>query len=78
MQDCKPLDTPIAKGDKLSLTQCPKNALEIPEMKKFLYAQVVVSFMYAQVCSRPDIAYILRVLGRYMSNPVMTHWKAAK
>ena len=32
MQDCKPLDTPIAKGDKLSLIQCPKNALEIPEM----------------------------------------------
>ena len=49
MQHCKPLDTPIAKGDKLSLSQCPKNALEIPEMEKFLYAQVVVSLMYAQV-----------------------------
>ena len=49
MQDCKPLDTPIAKGDKLSLSQCQKNALEIPEMKKFLYAQVVVSLMYIQV-----------------------------
>ena len=49
MQDCKPLDTPIAKGDKLSLSQWPKNALEIPEMEKFLYAQVVVSLMYAQI-----------------------------
>ena len=49
MQDCKPLDTPIANGDKLSLNQCPKNALEIPEMETFLYAQVVVSLMYAQV-----------------------------
>ena len=29
-------------------------------------------------CSRPDIAYIVRVLGRYMSNLVMAHWKAAK
>ena len=38
MQDCKPLDTPIAKRDKLSLSQCQKNALEIPEMEKFLYA----------------------------------------
>ena len=35
MQDCKPLDTPIAKGDKLSLSQCPKNALGIPEMENF-------------------------------------------
>ena len=49
MHDCKPLDTPIAKGDKLSLSQCPKNALEIPEMEKFLFTQVVVSLMYAQV-----------------------------
>ena len=64
MQDCKPLDTQIAKGDKLSLGQCPKNALEIPEMEKFPYAQVVMSLMYAQVfCSRLDIAYIVGVLG---------------
>ena len=49
MQDCKPLDTPIDKGDKLSLSQCQKNALEIPKMEKFLYAQVVVSLMYIQV-----------------------------
>ena len=27
MQDCKPLDIPIAKGEKLSLNQCPKNTL---------------------------------------------------
>ena len=78
MHDCKPLDTPIAKGDNLSLSQCQKNALEIPEMKKFMYAQVVVSLIYAQVCSRPYIAYIVGVLGWYMSNPGMTHWKAEK
>ena len=78
MQDCKPLDTPIAKGDKLSLNQCQKNVLEIPEMEKFLYAQVVVSLMYAQFCSQPVIAYIVGVLGRYMSNQGMAHWKATK
>ena len=55
-----------------------KERLKILEMEKFLYAQVVVSIMYAQVCSRPDIAYIVGVLGRYMSNPVMAHWKVAK
>ena len=33
MQDCKSLDTPIAKGEKLSLSQCPKNALEIQEIQ---------------------------------------------
>ena len=38
MQDSKSLNTPIAKGDKLSLSQCPKNALEIQEMQKCSYA----------------------------------------
>jgi len=34
--------------------------------------------MYAQVCTRPDIAFIVGVLGRYLSNPGMDHWRAAK
>jgi len=34
--------------------------------------------MYAQVCTRPDIAFVVRFLGRYLSNPGMQHWKAAK
>ena len=29
MHDCKPGDTPVAKGDEFSLTQCPKNNFEI-------------------------------------------------
>ena len=34
--------------------------------------------MYAQVCTRPDIAYIVGMLGRYLSNPGNDHWIAAK
>ena len=34
--------------------------------------------MYAQVCTRPDIAYAVGVLGRYQSNPGVDHWRAAK
>ena len=34
--------------------------------------------MYAQVCTHPDIAYITGILGRYLSNPGINHWKAAK
>ena len=78
MQNCKLLYTSIAKGDKLSLNQCPKNPLEIQEVKKFTYALVVGSPMYVQVCSRPDIAYIVGLFDRYMCNPSIAHWKAAK
>jgi hypothetical protein len=34
--------------------------------------------MYAQVCTRPDITYIIGMLGRYLSNHSMNHWKATK
>ena len=78
MQKCKFGDTPVAKGDKFSLKQCPKGNLEIQEMQKIPYASVVGSLMYAQVCTRPDVAYIVGGLGRYLSNPGMDHWKATK
>ena len=47
-------------------------------MKTIPYASVVGSLMYAQVCTRPDIAFIVNVLGRYLSNPGHDHWVAAK
>ena len=47
MQDSKPGDTPVAKGDKFSLNQCPKNNPEVKEMQKIPYASAVGSLMYA-------------------------------
>lgn len=34
--------------------------------------------MYALFCTHPDIAFIVGVLDRYLSDPGMKHWKAAK
>ncbi|KAL6315251.1 hypothetical protein AAG906_000330 [Vitis piasezkii] len=78
MSNYAPGDTLVAKGDKFSLHQCPKNELENKDMKRFLYASAIGSLIYAQVCTRPDIAYIVGMLGRYLSNPSMDHWKKAK
>ena len=78
MKDCSPSVAPIMKGDKLSLNQCPKNDLENESMKNIPYASVVGNLMHAQVCTRPDIAYAVGVLGRYQSNPGVDHWRAAK
>ncbi|KAL6315482.1 hypothetical protein AAG906_000776 [Vitis piasezkii] len=68
----------VAKGDKFSLHQCLKNELEKKDMERFPYASAIRSLMYAQVCTCPDIAYIVGMLGRYLSNPGMDHWKKAK
>ena len=78
MKDCSLGDPPIAKGDKFSLNQYSKNELEQKEMEKFPYGLIVGSLMYAQVCTHLDITYIVGMLGTYLSNPGMDHWKAAK
>ncbi|KAL9265434.1 Retrovirus-related Pol polyprotein from transposon TNT 1-94-like protein [Drosera capensis] len=78
MQDCKSGDTLVAKGDKFSLNHCLKNGFETKEMEKTPNASAIGSLMYAQVCTRPDLAYIFGILGRYLSNPEIHHWKAAK
>ena len=66
------------KRDKLSNEQYPKNALEKDAMNTIPYASAIGSLMYAQVCTRPHIAFIVNVLGRYLSNPRHDHWVAAK
>ena len=47
MKDCSMGGMPVAKGDKFSLTHCPRNNLEIEEMQKIPYASTVGSLMYA-------------------------------
>ena len=49
MQDCKPGDTPVAKGDKFSLSKCPKNDFEVKEMQKIPYASAVGSLRFVHV-----------------------------
>ncbi|RVW43523.1 Retrovirus-related Pol polyprotein from transposon TNT 1-94 [Vitis vinifera] len=66
------------KDNMFNLNQCPKNDIEREQMKNIPYASVVGSLMYAQVCTRLDIAIVVGMLGRYRSNPSLDHWKAAK
>ncbi|KAK6119368.1 hypothetical protein DH2020_046888 [Rehmannia glutinosa] len=45
-------------------------------MKNIPYASAVGSLMYAQVCTKPNIAFVVGVLRRYQSNPGINHWKS--
>ena len=78
MKNYSPSVAPILKGDKFNLNQCPKNDFERENMKNIPYASAVRSLMYAQVCTKPDIAFTVGVLGRYQSNPGLDQWRAAK
>nr|KYP61951.1 Retrovirus-related Pol polyprotein from transposon TNT 1-94 [Cajanus cajan] len=48
------------------------------EMEKISYASAVGSLMYAQACTRPDIAFAVNALGRYLSDLGLGHWKVVK
>lgn len=42
-------------------------------MKGIPYANALGNIMYAQVCTRPDIAFVTGLLGRYQSNSGHDH-----
>ncbi|XP_050945518.1 secreted RxLR effector protein 161-like [Cucumis melo] len=78
MDKCSLSVVPIQKGDKFNLMQCPKNELERNKMETIPYASIVGSLLYAHTCTRPDISFVVGMLGKYQSNIGMDHWKAAK
>jgi len=78
MEKGKMLSTPFPSYVKLSLNDCPKSDAEKAEMAKVPYSSAVGSLMYAMICTRPDIAYAVGVVSRYMSNPGKKHWDAVK
>jgi hypothetical protein len=78
MMDCKPVFTPMNPGEPLSAQQSPQTAAERDEMESYPYRAVVGSLMYLMVTTRPDLAYAVSMVSRYMDNPGMAHWRAAK
>ncbi|XP_076943146.1 secreted RxLR effector protein 161-like [Bidens hawaiensis] len=71
-------EAPVIKGDVFGAFQRPKTDVEKEQMRLMPHALAVGSRMYAQVCARPNIAYISGILGCYQTNPGLEHWKAAK
>ncbi|WJZ96796.1 hypothetical protein VitviT2T_015444 [Vitis vinifera] len=78
MHNCSSTRAPIVKGDKFSKAQCSQNDDEREETRTIPYSSLVGSLMYAQVCTYPDLAFVVGMLGRYLSNPGNQHWKATK
>ena len=78
MEKGKALSAPLPSHVKLSLNDCPKSDAEKAEMAKVPYSSAVGSIMYAMICTRPDIAYAVGMVSKYMSNPGKKHWEAVK
>ncbi|XP_043687498.1 secreted RxLR effector protein 161-like [Telopea speciosissima] len=78
MKTYRPSVAPVIKGDKFSLSQCLQNDLEREPIKDIPYSLAVGGLMYVMTCTRPAISYAVAMLGRYVSNPGMNLWVAAK
>ena len=78
METCKSVSSPVDISSKLSSAMCPKTQDEIEEMKSIPYSQAVGALMYLMVTNRPDIAYAVTMVARFMQNPGKQHWIAVK
>lgn len=76
MAECTPKYTPLPPGLVLSRTQAPATKEDRLYMKDKPYCEALGSLMYAQIGTRPDIAFAITSLSRFMSNPGKPHWLA--
>ena len=65
-------------GIAFSQNQCPKTPQEKEDMKSIPYASAVGSLIYAMLCTRLDIYYVVGVMSRFQSNPGPNHWIMVK
>ncbi|KAL0361076.1 UNVERIFIED_CONTAM: Retrovirus-related Pol polyprotein from transposon TNT 1-94 [Sesamum radiatum] len=78
MSNAKPTSVPLAAHFQLCKNQSPNSETEKERMKNIPYSNAIGSVMYLMVSTRPDIAYAVSCLSRFMSNAGLPHWGALK
>ena len=73
MQGSKNGFVPFRVGKYLSSNQCTKTNVEIERMRGIPYALAVGSLMYAMLCTRPDICFIVGMVSIYQSTTGEEH-----
>ena len=69
MDNSKPISLPRASHFKLSSAICPLNPSEKGLMSSIPYDSDIGSLMYLMTCTRPDLAYAMSKVSRYLANP---------
>lgn len=68
IEQCSPSPALIVKGRIFGSSQCPKTEVENEQIRLIHYACMKGNLMYAQVCTCPDIAYVVGMLSQYHFN----------
>ena len=78
MADCNPSLTPMDENEKLSARMSPDTPERQSEMRTIPYRELIGKLLYLAIATRPDISYVVGVLCRFVENPGLPHWYAAK
>ncbi|XP_048498244.1 uncharacterized mitochondrial protein AtMg00810-like [Beta vulgaris subsp. vulgaris] len=71
MVDCKPMSTPMEVNARL----CSVEGKDLEDVT--MYRQLVGSLIYLTL-SRPDIAYVVSAISRFMQKPMKRHLEAVR
>ncbi|GJR86958.1 retrovirus-related pol polyprotein from transposon TNT 1-94 [Tanacetum coccineum] len=69
----KSVSVPLGAHFKVCLKDCLSNDWDVERMSKVPYANAVGSLMYLMVCTKPDIAYAVSIVSRYLANPGLVY-----
>ncbi|KAG8485713.1 hypothetical protein CXB51_019040 [Gossypium anomalum] len=74
MEESKRGFLPMRHGISLSKEMCPSTLQKRECMSKIPYASTIGSIMYAMLCTRLDVSYVLSMLSRYQVDLGESHW----
>ncbi|GAB5371106.1 hypothetical protein AAMO2058_001551200 [Amorphochlora amoebiformis] len=72
MQNCKGVTTPMAPSVKLTKDE------EGPGVDQEKYRSIIGKIAYLATCTRPDLAYTVSKLSRYLNDPKRSHMLAVE
>ena len=78
IHEVKFVSMPLTVHFRLSTEQSPTSEKEMTRMKNVPDSSVVGKLMYAMICTKPDIAYTMDVVSRFITNPRKEYWLAVK
>lgn len=73
MHDSKHVSVPLGGHLELTKKQCSKTQEEVKRMSNIPFDVVVGSVIYEVICTRPDLAFSISILTRFMCNPGEAH-----
>ena len=68
MENDKHVSPLLVAHFRLSSSLSPQSEDDVDYMSRVPYSSVMGSLMYAMICSRPDLSYVVSVVSRYMAN----------